>query len=57
MKQELLNYLMENDKLEGPGLDEIGNGITDSAGTITMINRYEEMIKTQNKKIISFIGK
>ena len=48
---------MENDKLEGPGLDEIGNGITDSAGTITMINRYEEMIKTQNKKIISFIGK
>ena len=57
MKQELLNYLIENDKLEDPGLDEIGNGITDPAETITMIKRYEEMIKTQNKKVINFIGK
>ena len=48
---------MENDKLEDPGLDEIGNGITDPAETITMIKRYEEMIKTQNKKVINFIGK
>ena len=48
---------MENDKLEDPGLDEIGNGTTDSAVTITMINRYKEMIKTQNKKVINFIGK
>ena len=57
MKQELLNYLIENDKLKDPGLDEIGNGITDPAEAITMIKRYEEMIKTQNKKVINFIEK
>ena len=57
VKQESLNYLMENDKFEEPRLEEIASSITDFAEAITMVKRYEDMIKTQNKKVINLVGK
>ena len=48
MKEELLNSPRENDAVEGPGFN-IDN-LIDSGEAIAIINDYEEIIKTQNKK-------
>lgn len=42
---------MENDEFKEPGLEKKANGITDSVEDIAMIKNYEEMIKTQNRKL------
>lgn len=54
-KQELLNRLMDNVEIEELWSKEIANGITDPRDTIKMIKRYEEIIKTQNKKVINIV--
>ena len=46
-KQQLLKSLIENNQIEGLGLEEIANVITDTTEIITMIGCYEEIIKIQ----------
>ena len=57
VKQELLNSLKENDEEEEPGLKETTNATSDPQEAILIICRYEDIIKTQNKKTIGYIGK
>ena len=57
IKQELLNSLQENDDVEEQGLQETTNNVNNSQEAILIINRYEDIIKTQNKKAIGYIGK
>ena len=57
MKQELLNSLKENDDEEEPSLKETTTATSDPQEAILIIHRYEDIIKTQNKKAISYTGK
>ena len=57
VKQELLNSVMENNEMEEPGLGKTANATKDTAEAIKIIQRYEEIIKIQNKKFINFAGK
>ena len=57
IKRELLNLLQENDDVEEQGLIETINNVNSSQEAIRLINRYEDIIKTQNKKILGYIGK
>ena len=56
IKRGLLNSLQEND-VEEPELNETANNVNNSQEEIQLINRYEDIIKTQNKKAIKYIGK
>ena len=53
VKKELLDFIIEHDEVEEPGLGERVQSITDIAKAITVINKYDEVIGTQNKKIIN----
>ena len=57
IKRELLNSLKENDDVEEQGLNETANNVNNSQEAITVVHRYEEIIKTQNKKTIGYTGK
>ena len=51
IKRELLNLLLqENDDVEEQGLNETANNVNNSQEVIIVICRYEDIIKTQNKK-------
>ena len=50
IKRELLNSSQENDDVEEQGLIEAANNVNNSQEAIQIINRYEDIIKTQNKK-------
>ena len=52
----MLNSLQEND-VEEQGLNKTGNNVNNSQEAIIIIRRYEDIIKTQNKKAIGYIGK
>ena len=56
-KRELVNSLQENDDVEEQGLNETANNVSNSQETILIIRRYKDIIKTQNKKAIRYIGK
>ena len=53
IKRELLNSLQDNDDIEEQGLNETAN----LQEALRIINRYDDIIKTQNKKAIEYIGK
>ena len=57
IKRELVNSLQENDDVEEQGLNETANNVSNSQETILIIRRYKDVIKTQNKKAIRYIGK
>ena len=57
IKRELLNSLKENDDAEEHGFSKTANNVNNSQEAIVIIRRYEEIIKTQNKKAIGHIGK
>lgn len=57
VKDELLNSLMKKNKMEEQGLEEMANIIADPKEAIRMIKQYEQMIKTQNKKVINIFGR
>ena len=57
IKQELLNSLQQNDNAEKQGLTETPNNVNNSQEAVKIINCYEDIIKTQNKKAIGYIGK
>ena len=52
VKQELLKSLKENDDVEEQGLNETVKNVNNSQEAIIIINSYEDIIKTQNKKAI-----
>ena len=52
VKRELLKSLKENDDVEEQGLNETVNNVNNSQEAIIIINSYEDIIKTQNKKAI-----
>ena len=57
IKREMLNSLKENDDVEDQGLNETANNVNNTQEAITIIRRYEEIIKTQNEKAIGYTGK
>ena len=54
---ELLNSLHENDVIEEQGLNKTVNSLNNFQEAILIILCYEDIIKTQNKKPIEYIGK
>ena len=50
IKREMLNLLQENDDVEKRVLNETANNVNNSQEAKRLINRYEDIIKTQNKK-------
>ena len=57
IKRELLNLSKENDDDEKQGLNGTVNNVNNSQEAIFAICRYEDIIKTQNKKSIAYIAK
>ena len=57
IKRELLNLSKENDDVEKQGLNETVNNVNNSQEAIFAICRYQDIIKTQNKKAIAHIAK
>ena len=57
IKQELLNSLKENDNVEEPRVNETANETSNPQKALIIIHCYEDIIKTQNKKAIGYIGK
>ena len=55
--QELLNLLQEYDDVEEQGLNETANNVNNFQEANKIINRYEDIIKRQNKKAIGYIDK
>ena len=53
VKEELLNFLGENDDNEETEMNTANN----STEAIKLINHYEEIISTQNKRVIQYIFK
>ena len=51
-----MNYLKKNNDLEQKNLDATANSITDPLEAVRTI-RYEEIIKTQNKRAVGYVGK
>ena len=49
--------MQRNDDVEEQGLNKTANNVKNSQETIHIINRYEDIIKTQNKKAIGYISK
>ena len=49
--------LKENDDVEEQGINETAKNVNNTEEAIAITRRYEEMIKTQNKKTISYTGK
>ena len=56
IKRELLNSLQENDNVEEQELNEKTNNVNNSEEAMVIIRRYEDIIKTKNKKAIGYIG-
>ena len=48
IKRELPNSLQENDDVEEQWLKETANNVSNCQEAIRMINRHEDIIKTQN---------
>ena len=57
IKRELLNLSKENDDDEKQGFNGTVNNVNNSQEAIFAICRYEDIIKTQNKKAIAYIAK
>ena len=57
IKGELLNSLQENNDVEEQGLNKAANNVNSSQETIVIIHCYKDIIKTQIKKAIVYIGK
>ena len=55
-KKELLNSLQENDDVEEQGLKETANNVKNSQEAMLIIHRYKDILKTQNKKSVRYIG-
>ena len=56
VKKELLNSLKENNNLEETDFDATTEAITDPKEAVRIMQRYEEIIKTQNRRVIGYVG-
>ena len=56
MKAELNESIMENNEIEEPRLEERFQIITDITEAIILVKGYEEIIRTQKKKNVNFVG-
>ena len=56
VKRELLNSLQDNDDVEVQGLNETANNVNNYQEAILIICRCEDIIKTQNKKAVGYMG-
>ena len=56
VKKEPLNSLKENNNLEETDLDATIDAITDPKEAVRIIQRYEEIIKTKNIRVIGYVG-
>lgn len=57
VKKDLLDFLKENDKLDQSDPDATADVITDLIDAVRTLQRYEEIIKTQNNRVIGHTGK
>lgn len=57
VKQELLNSIKKDDSLEEPDINATADTIKDPLEAIRLIQSYEEIMKTQNKRTIEYLGK
>ena len=57
VKQELLNSIKKDDNLEEPDINATADTIKDPLEAIRLIQSYEEIMKTQNKRTIEYLGK
>ena len=53
----MLNLLQENDDDEEQRINKTANNVNNSQEAIVIIRHYKDIIKTQNKKAIGYIGK
>ena len=53
----MLISLQEDDYVEEQGLNETVNNVNNFREATKIINRYEDIIKTQIKKAVGYIGK
>ena len=51
-----MNSLKENNNLEETDLDATTEAITDPKEAVRIIKSYEEIIKTQNTRVIGYVG-
>ena len=49
--------MQEKDDVEGQGLNKTTNNVNNSQEAILIINRHKDIIKTQNKVAIGYVGK
>ena len=56
-KKKMNERLQENDDVEEQGYNETAKNINNPHETMLVIRRYEDIIKTQNKKVLGYIGK
>ena len=57
IKGELLNSLQENNDVEEQEFNKAANNVNNSQEVIVIIHCYKDIIKTQIKKAIVYIGK
>ena len=57
VKQKYLSLSKENDDVQEQELNETGNATNELEEAIILIHQYEDIIRTQKKKSIGFIGK
>lgn len=57
VKQELLNSIKKDDNLEEPDINATADTIKDPLEAIRLIQSYEEIMKTQTKRTIEYLGK
>ena len=56
VQKELIDSIKDKYEIEKPELEERVQNITDIAEAIIVIKKYEEIIRTQEKKIINIAG-
>ena len=57
VKQELLNSIKKDDNLEEPDINATADTMKDPLEAIRLIQSYEEILKTQSKRTIEYLGK
>lgn len=57
IKEKTIGFHEKKWQLRKPDLDTTGDAITDPVDAVRIMKRYAEIIKTQNKIVICYVGK
>ena len=57
INERAIGFLEKKWQLRKPDLDTTGDAITEPTDAVRIMKRYEEIIKTQNKIVICYVGK